>query len=260
MADFPSMVCLLVAGALRPLPQIERLDGVAVAGLAAGFAVGIKPANAIFLGGPRRRSSSRVAAAAALPARSRPALLTLALWKERGLGSIPLFALDEVRSQLGVAPSPPSTATSASTGTTSIGTWTGLREWFYSARLLQWPPFAGPPAVARRSLPVTALLTGWFGALLLVKGSTSLHRRERQLLPLHDARLPAYFLLAASIPLLIPTLATRRDRPTDPRKVGRRSCAASAITVTAITLPLAAHCDPSTRREGSPRQRHPDPG
>ena len=68
-------------------------------------------------------------------------------------------------------------------------------------------------AVARRSLPVAGLLAGWFGALLLFKGSTHLATVEsgsffRYMMP----GFPAYFLLAASIPLLVPTLADRLDR------------------------------------------------
>ena len=47
------MVCLLVAAlfCFRVLDTEDPFDGV-LAGLAAGFAVGIKPANALFLAGP----------------------------------------------------------------------------------------------------------------------------------------------------------------------------------------------------------------
>ena len=47
----------------------------------------------------------------------------------------------------------------------------GLREYFWSARLLQWAPLAGTVAVARRSLPAAGLLAGWLFAFVLVKGS-----------------------------------------------------------------------------------------
>ena len=172
-----------------------------------------------------------------------PALLTLAIWKQRGLGSIPLFAFEEARLAAG----------------TTLGAidldrylhidWDnlhrnmdGLREWFYSARLLQWLPFAGLLAVARRSLPVAGLLAGWFGALLLFKGSTHLATVEsgsffRYMMP----GFPAYFLLAASIPLLIPTLATRLDRLERPSRSGRLTArAVVVISLFVIALPLAA--------------------
>ena len=229
----------------RPIPRSNVSTEWLLAGLAAGVAVGIKPANAIFLVGAALAVLVARRGSAVLPflAGLAPALLTLALWKERGLGSIPLFALDEVRLAAGTTVAAIDLHHYLSIDWDNLHrNMDGLREWFYSARLLQWLPFAGLLAVARRSLPVTALLTGWFGALLLFKGSTHLSTVEsgsffRYMMP----AFPAYFLLAASIPLLIPTLATRLDQLDRPSKVGRLSArAVVAITVTAITLPLAA--------------------
>src|SRR5439155_3016652 len=53
LGDFPSMVCLLVAAlfCVRALDHPGNLDGL-FAGLSAGFAIGIKPANALFLLAP----------------------------------------------------------------------------------------------------------------------------------------------------------------------------------------------------------------
>ena len=86
----------------------------------------------------------------------------------------------------------------------------GLREYFFSQRVLQWLPLAGIVAVARRSPALAALLGVWLGAfvaLRLTSSAASFENGEffRLLLP----ALPAYVLLAASLPLLIPTLATR---------------------------------------------------
>ena len=39
----------------------------------------------------------------------------------------------------------------------------GLREYFFSQRLLQWVPLAGLIAVARRSVPLALALGGWLG-------------------------------------------------------------------------------------------------
>ncbi len=242
MADFPSMVCLLAASAIL-LRALERRapTEVVLAGLAAGVAAGVKPANLIFLAAPTLAilASRRLMLAFPFAVGLAPAFVALALWKHRGLGSIPAFG--------GGGEIDPAVGT---------GLWRyvdldwdnlhrnmdGLREWFWSARLLQWLPFAGLLAVARRSLPVAALLGGWFGAFLLVKGTTPLSTVEsgsffRFMMP----GFPAYFLLAASIPLLIPTLAARLDRfeqPSRGRRLGARAVALIAVAV--ITLPLAA--------------------
>ena len=60
MADFPSMVCLLVAAALivRALDRDASTEWL-LAGLAAGVAVGIEPSNAIFSWERRWRCSRR---------------------------------------------------------------------------------------------------------------------------------------------------------------------------------------------------------
>ncbi len=76
--------------------------------------------------------------------------------------------------------------------------------------MLQWLPLAGVVGVARRSVPLAILLGGWFGMYLAVvatRAGTSFADGElfRVLLP----ALPAYVLLAAALPLLVPTLATR---------------------------------------------------
>ncbi len=46
-----------------------------------------------------------------------------------------------------------------------------LREFFFSVRLAQWAPFAGVVAVVRvRRGATAALLAGWLGAFIVVKG------------------------------------------------------------------------------------------
>jgi hypothetical protein len=86
----------------------------------------------------------------------------------------------------------------------------GLREYFWSQRLLQWLPVAGGIAVARRSPLLAGALCGWLGAFVCVRLATSDAAFDdgeffRLLLP----ALPAYVLLAAAVPLLVPTLAAR---------------------------------------------------
>ena len=86
-----------------------------------------------------------------------------------------------------------------------------LREFFWSARVAQWAPIAGLVAVLRvRRGPIAALLAGWLAAFLVVKGFSPRATIEsgsfwRLLMPAW----PAYLLLFASIPLLVPTLARR---------------------------------------------------
>lgn len=92
-----------------------------------------------------------------------------------------------------------------------------LREYFWSQRLLQWVPFAGVIAVARRSWPLATQLGGWLAvwvAFRVPSTSASLDDGElfRALLP----ALPAYILLVASLPLLVPTLASRLGPPARP--------------------------------------------
>jgi hypothetical protein len=246
MADFPSMVCLLVAGALivRALDREAPTDWL-LAGLAVGVAVGIKPSNAIFCVGAALAVLVARRGTAVLPflAGLAPALLTLAVWKERGLGSVPLFAFEEVRLAVGTTLGAIDLHRYLGIDWDNLHTnMDGLREWFYSARLLQWLPFAGLLAVARRSLPVSALLAGWFGALLLLKGSTHLSTVESgSFFRYMMAGFPAYFLLAASIPLLIPRLAGRLDRLKQPSTGAALSTrAVVVIAVAVIALPLAA--------------------
>ena len=176
LADYQSMVLLLVGALLfmRALESRATLDIVA-AGLVVGFAVGVKPSNGLFVAAP---------VVAALLARTvrpllpfglalLPVLLTLTLWKQRGLGSVPAYALGETRM-----------ATAAVLGLPAVDRyveldWANLhdnanhlREYFWSARLLEWLPIAGAIGVARRSLPLAGLLATWFGAFLVVKGTT----------------------------------------------------------------------------------------
>ena len=94
LGDYPSMVVLLVAAyfLLRAIATAATLDAVA-AGLAAGLALAVKPANALFL--PAVLVALAVARKPASSDRRSsliPSLLGLAMWKYRGLGYLPAFS------------------------------------------------------------------------------------------------------------------------------------------------------------------------
>lgn len=223
LADFPSMVALLATAALilRTLDERGTTNAV-LAGLVAGFAIGVKPANAIFLIGAglaflcARRIRDGLVFGLALV----PALVALAIWKQRGLGTMPLFALGtHVLAAGGISlPEPPSLL--AAFGRYVDIDWhhidqnlVTLREYFWNTRLLQLLPLIGLAAVLRRSVPAAALLGGWFAAFFVIKGSYQYATVDsgsffRFLMP----ALPAYFLLAAAIPLLVPVLGGRAAR------------------------------------------------
>lgn len=208
-ADYPSLVVLLLSAYLvvRAL-QEPSAHAPLLAGLLAGLAIGIKPANALFLAGPLLAflAAWSVRPLLAFGVGLTPSLIVLAVWKERGLGELPLFTYEQVRIAAGT------TAVTIGIDRYVDLDWANLqrtaaelREWFWSARLLEWTPIAGAIAIGRRSIPVAALLGGWFGAFLLVKGASPLSTISsgaffRFLMPAY----PAYFLLAAALPLLIP--------------------------------------------------------
>jgi hypothetical protein len=86
----------------------------------------------------------------------------------------------------------------------------GLREYFWSQRLLQWAPLAGVVAMARRSVAVALALAAWLGVYAVIRlgqPGSGFEDGEffRALLP----ALPAYVLLLSALPLLVPTLAAR---------------------------------------------------
>ena len=85
----------------------------------------------------------------------------------------------------------------------------GLREFTWSNRLLQWLPLAGATGVARRSPLAAILLAAWFGTFALAYGaSPNLPVSDGTFLAAFVPALPAFSLLVASIPLLIPTAPT----------------------------------------------------
>jgi hypothetical protein len=256
-ADFPSVVAVLVAAALtvRALQSGAQREAV-LAGTFAGVALAFKPSNALFLGGPflafllARRFAHVLLFAVALA----PALLALTIWKSRGLGEIPLFAQGEVRVAAGLG-DPVGAAVSSwfeRTVHLNFDTWkqnmSNLREFTWSARVLQFLPLAGAVALARRSLPAAGLFLAWLLGYVVVKGAASVATIEsgsywRLVMP----ALPAFVLLTASLPLLVPTLVERagpRLAPLPGRRPGLRATSAVVAVVGLVPLVVLLASDP----------------
>ena len=256
LADYPSMVTVLVAGALV-LRSFEspRLSQGVLAGSIAGWAIALKPANALFLVAAAvayvlaRRWRQGVAFAVALL----PALITLTLWKDRGLGEVPLFALGATHQALGAGPVDVSSSIDHYTHI-DWGVWkqnmSNLREFFYSARLVQWAPFAGAVALARRSVPPAGFLLTWVVAYVLVKGSSPVASIEggsfwRLVMPAW----PAYLILLAAIPLLVPTFQRRLgDRLVPPRSRPVPTWGVGVAAVVLAAIPFAAVATAAAQR------------
>ncbi len=249
MSDYPSMVLVLASAVfvVRSLEAQQMHDAV-LAGLLLGAAAAVKPPNLLMGVGAAlaylvaRRWRNGIAFGVAVV----PSLLVLALWKERGLGGIPALGLE-------------GTHLVASAATTAISVdldqyldfdldhWLQqmdyMREFFFSARVAQWAPVAGLVAVLRvRRAPIAALLTGWLAAFLVVKGfSPRADIQSNSFWRLLMPAWPAYLLLLAAIPLLVPTLARRlgeRLRATSPSPAATRWIA--LVAVLTLLVPAAA--------------------
>jgi hypothetical protein len=179
MADFPSMVATLVSVyfTFRILERTDVVDGLA-AGLAAGVAIGIKPSNAVFLLGPflalayRRRWRGGGLMAAGLI----PALVVLALWKYRGLGDLPLFN-GEAERRLALGAGAQIVAFNPLHKYVQFN-WAqfhnnllGIKEHFWSMRVVEWMVLAGLVGILRRSFTAFLLVGGWFVAFILTKAT-----------------------------------------------------------------------------------------
>jgi hypothetical protein len=255
MADFPSMV-LVLAGVLFVVRSLspDRVPDAVMAGLVIGAAGALKPPNLLVVAGVglayvvARRWREGLACGAAIV----PALLVLLLWKVRGLGEIPAFALEQTHLAAGSVP-PVADLKLGRYFDLDFEHWREqmdqLREFFWSARVAQWAPVAGLVAVLRvRRGAIAALLGGWLAAFLVVKGFSTRATIEsgsfwRLLMPAW----PAYLLLLASIPLLVPTLARRlgeRMQPPVSSNVSLRWIGVVAVATVAIPAVAIAASTP----------------
>ncbi len=217
LGDFPSMVCVLVAAyfAFRALTSGDDLDAV-TAGLAAGLALAVKPANAAFLPAPAlalivaRRPRALLVFTAGLV----PSLICLSLWKYRGLGYLPL--LHGQQAALADGPGKLQLVGGLDVRQYFHGSWyqlqqnlDGFREFTWSRRLVEWAVLAGLVGLFRRSVPAAVLIGGWLASYMLIKGTTVAHFYGGSFFRYMAPAIPAAVLLVLSIPFLIP-IAGRR--------------------------------------------------
>jgi hypothetical protein len=213
MADFPSMVATLVCVyfTFRILDRTDLVDGLA-AGLAAGVAIGIKPSNSVFLLGPvlalayRRRWRGGAAMIAGLV----PALVVLALWKYRGLGELPLFN-GEAERRLALGAGAQIVAFNPLHKYVQFD-WAqlhnnllGIKEHFWSMRVVEWLCLAGLIGVAKRSFAAALVIGGWFFAFVVTKGAYSQAGiLGGSLFRIMMPAFPAFLILLASLVYLWP--------------------------------------------------------
>jgi Dolichyl-phosphate-mannose-protein mannosyltransferase len=265
LGDFPSMVFLLITAYLlvRALDTRDWTDAV-LAGLIGGFAIGMKPSNALFFGAAvlcllaSRRWTLMAAFAAALV----PGLFLLALWKQRGLGELPVLS-----STGGSGGSLAAIGANAPIGSMFSPVrryidlnWhqlhqniDGVREFFWAVRPLEFVPFAGLLAIGRRSWPKSILVFGWFMTFLLIKGTDDqANIDDASFFRLMMPSFPAFLLLLASIPLLVPAFSWSRrvfPMPVPPlpsRRPGRRGLAVAGAVLVLLPLIVVAGANPQS--------------
>ena len=264
MSDFPSMV-LVLAAALFVTRSLApgRVPDAVLAGILIGAAAALKPPNLLVAGGAvlayvvAQRWREGMACAIAIA----PALLVLLFWKVRGLGEVPAFALEHTRLAAGSGPLAVDIRFDRYLDLnfdhfrTQLG---ALREFFWSERIAQWAPFAGLIAVLRvRRGAAAALLGGWLAAFLVVKGFSERATIEsgsfwRLLMPAW----PAYLLLFAAIPLLVPMLARRlgeRVEPVTSERVSTRWIVIAAVATVLVPGVAIAASSPLSKMQAQDR-------
>jgi hypothetical protein len=259
MADFPTMVAALVAAyfcARTVLLDRPRLVDAAAGGVAAGAAIAVKPSTALFLLGPALAYlvARRFRPAAVFLAGMLPALLTLALWKYRGYGHLPITSSAMGVSASGVHP----LVGGLDTSKYLHFDWKHfeqqldqIREHFWSVRVVEWVVVGGLIGLGRRSLRALALVGGWFAAFVLVKGGYDKGAIEDgSLIRLLIPAIPPFVLIVASLRYLLPgSTRTPVPEPVESLPSTRTSwlLIGAAVVVTALgPLALIAAASPLT--------------
>jgi hypothetical protein len=247
--DFPSLVLLLVATyfAFRVIARPTDLDGIAC-GLAIGFAIAVKPSNALFLPAPivafalaRRPRTLAVAAVGIVPS-----LIGLAFWKEHGLGHQPVLSPGALASPVGML-------ADFSLFGLHIGryvpvSWShlshnldGFREWTRSLWLIVLVALGGLLGLARRSIAMAAFVGLWLASFLVIKGSSPVVNFDEGTFLTHMIpAFPAFFLLLVSTPFLVPRIGRRLLGSAEEPKPGVTWPSRIAAGVLALASVIAA--------------------
>jgi hypothetical protein len=253
LGDFPSLVVCLacVYFTLRAMDGAARTDAV-VAGALAGFAVAVKPSNALLLPAVvlglalRRRLPQLLVFGAALL----PAVVALVLWKQRGLGSLPLFgSVGVVREAAGTGP-----LAALDAGRYLHLDWPAiqqnlaqLREVFWSKTLLEWAAVAGAFALVRAARAKGVVIVVWFAAYFLVKsGSPDSSVYAGSFFRLLEPAYPAFLLLLAALALLVPRARPAAIAPRRP--ASRRAAILAVVVLGAFPLAFVAAARPAAPR------------
>jgi hypothetical protein len=240
--DFPATVALLVAAyfCLRALDS-PGWHAAAAAGLAAGYSIAIKPSNSIFLVAPvvlvlveKRRALVPLAAGLA------PALLTLAIWKYRGLGELAAAPAEPVRLAGGVGDLLDRVHNPELNSFAHFrAVLDSLREHFWAARVIEWLPVAGAIGLLARSRRGLLLVATWFAVFVVAKATyTPASVEDASFWRIMMPAFPAYLLLAASVVLLVPGVRARPALGSFSLAGRRLTVALAAAVAVFVVLPL----------------------
>jgi hypothetical protein len=243
MSDYPSMIALVIGVyfCLRAIDRGRWLNA-ATAGFFVGYAFAVKPSNFVFLVAPVLLFLIwRVRAAIPFALGLVPCLAALAVWKITGQGNLPWrTTMPAQRVALG-----PHTFVHRYLKDNS---WTQLhnnllqfREFLWSDRILEFIVVAGIVALLVRNRRAGVFVGAWFVSFLLLKGTYVNSRVEdatfwRLMMP----AFPAFVLLAASLPLLVPGIRARPAVAAGWRISRRLVIAVGAFLIAALSLfPIA---------------------
>jgi hypothetical protein len=244
MADMPSLVAVLAAtwAGLRAYASRRVEDGL-LTGLFLGVLIGIKPSNAFFVPALAMlllaARSWRVLVATGIACV--PALVTLAVWKDKGRGFLPITSSNApLHEAAGASPMLAVGNSYVHFDSAHLGMMLhDLSEVFWSLRLLEFLLFAGLLGALRRSWVKGAFLGLWFAAFVLVKGSSNLTSVAAvSFFRYVEPGLPAFVFLAASLMFLLPRRGRAFAPATQPEEVPKRRWSLGSAVVVFGLIPL----------------------
>ena len=118
-----------------------------------------------------------------------------------------------------------------------------VREFFWSNRILQWLPVAGTVGVMRAYRPAAVLAGAWVATATIVGVAAPSPFGEGRFFVALIPAWPAYAVLVAGIPALVPTLLGRLGPRAqgEPRVVPvSRAGAAALFTLIALVMGISA--------------------